>query len=117
MPFGNYIKERRLELRKDIESGPTFSLRKVAKRIKVEPSYLSKVERELVAPPSEVTIIALAKALDEDPDFLLALANKVPSDVLTIIMKRPEQLCTLLRLLGNVSTKHLENLKSQLIKA
>jgi hypothetical protein len=40
----------------------------------------SKVERGLVAPPSEATIIRLATDVGEDPDVLLALAGKVGSD-------------------------------------
>ena len=47
----------------------------------VEPAHFSKVERGLVAPPSEATIIRLATDLVEDPDMLLALAGKVGSDL------------------------------------
>ena len=54
-----------------------YSVRKVAEKIGVEPAFLSKVERDIVPPPSEKKIIALAKVLDEDPDILLAMAGKV----------------------------------------
>jgi transcriptional regulator with XRE-family HTH domain len=69
----------------------------VAKRIDVEPAYLSKIERGEVAPPSEVTTVKLAKELGEDPDVLLAMAGKVSSDLQAIIRKRPKLFAELIR--------------------
>jgi transcriptional regulator with XRE-family HTH domain len=69
----------------------------VAGRIDVEPAYLSKVERGLVSPPSEATILRLAADLGEDPDMLLALAGKVSSDLQKIILRRPKQFAELIR--------------------
>jgi len=74
-----------------------YSLRQVAKRIDVEPSYLSKIERGEVAPPSEATTVKLAKELGEDPDVLLAMAGKVSSDLQEIIRKRPKLFADLIR--------------------
>src|SRR5262245_10279846 len=92
--FGDYLRERREGLRANDRQ---FSVRRVAARIGVEPSYLSKVERGEQPPPSEQTITALAKVLDEDPDVLLALAGKVSSDLQRIIRKRPKLFAQLLR--------------------
>src|SRR5438876_11807681 len=92
--FGEYLRQRRL-LKQQFDPG--FSLRRVAAAIGVEPSYLSKVERGEQPPPSEKTILALAKVLDEDPDVLLALAGKVSSDLQQIIRKRPQLFAQLLR--------------------
>jgi len=92
--FGDYIRERREDLRgKD----PSFSLRRVASRIDVQPSYLSKVERGETAPPSEEKIVHLAGVLGEDPDVLLALAGKVSSDLQAAIRKRPKLFADLIR--------------------
>ena len=77
-------------------------MRQVAGRIGVEPAYLSKVEREVVPPPSEEKIARLARELGEDPDVLLSMAGKVSSDVLTIIRKRPRALAELVRSLKGV---------------
>ena len=85
--FGDYIRKRREELR---AGDATFSLRQVAFRIGVEPSYLSKVERSDQPPPSEKKIKALALELNENPDVLLAMAGKVSSELLEVIKKRPE---------------------------
>ena len=58
--FGEYIRQQREKLR---ENDPEFSLRKIAIRIGVEPSFLSKVERGEQPPPSEAKIALLAEAL------------------------------------------------------
>lgn len=92
--FGEYIREAREGLR---ATSPKFSLRQVAQQIRVEPAYLSKVERGKVAPPSEATIHRLAKVLNEDPDVLLAMAGKVSSDLQKIIRRRPKLFAQLIR--------------------
>ena len=94
MSFGNYIRERRLRL---AEGDRRFSVRQVAGRIGVEPSYLSKVERAQQAPPSEAKIRALAVELDDDADMLLAMAGKVSSDLQAVIMRRPRLFARLIR--------------------
>ena len=92
--FGSYIRSLREELRAEDAS---FSLRKVAARLEVQPSYLSKVERGEQAPPSEEKIVLLAGVLGEDPDVLLALAGKVSSDLQAVIRKRPKLFADLIR--------------------
>jgi transcriptional regulator with XRE-family HTH domain len=66
MQFGEYLREKRERLRREDRH---FSLRKVAGRIGVEPAYLSKIERDVIAPPSEATTVKLAKELGEDGDW------------------------------------------------
>lgn len=92
--FGSYLRARREALRRADER---FSVRQVAERIGVEPSFLSKVERGETAPPSEEKIVALARVLNEDADVLLAMAGKVSSDLQRAIRKRPELFAALLR--------------------
>lgn len=97
--FGSYIRDRREKRRR---ADPRFSVRQVADRIGVEPSFLSKVERDEVPPPSEEKIVALARDLDEDADVLLAMAGKVSSDLQRVIRKRPELFAALIRELKNL---------------
>lgn len=97
--FGSYIRDRREKRRRD---DPRFSVRQVADRIGVEPSFLSKVERDEVPPPSEEKIVALARDLDEDADVLLAMAGKVSSDLQRVIRRRPELFAALIRELKNL---------------
>ena len=94
MSFGSYVRERREALR---ERDASFSVRSVAAAIGVEPSFLSKVERDEVAPPSEPKIVRLAEVLGEDPDALLALAGKVSAELQAIVRARPRLFAQLLR--------------------
>jgi transcriptional regulator with XRE-family HTH domain len=92
--FGDYVRACRERLRREDRS---YSVRQVAHRIGVEPSFLSKVERGEAPPPSEPRILKLAEELSEDPDLLLAMAGKVSSDLQEIIRKRPELFASLIR--------------------
>ncbi len=92
--FGDTVRILREERR---ATDRRFSLRQVARRIGVEPAYLSKIERGDVAPPSEATTVRLAKELQQDPDVLLALAGKVSGDLREIIRKRPALFAELIR--------------------
>jgi transcriptional regulator with XRE-family HTH domain len=94
MQFGEYLREKRERLRREDRS---YSIRKVAGRIGIEPAYLSKIERDVTAPPSEATTVKLARELGEDPDMLLAMAGKVSSDLKEIIRKRPKLFADLIR--------------------
>lgn len=86
MGFGKYIKKARLEKQKTDKK--QYSLRQVAGRAKIEPSYLSFIEHEKVPPPSENIVTALADDLGLDRDATLSLAGKIPEDVLDIIKHR-----------------------------
>lgn len=97
--FGTYLREQREAKRK---TDRAYSLRQVADRIGVQASYLSKVERDDVAPPSEDTIRRIAEDLEEDVDVLLALAGKVSTDLKAAIIKRPKLFSQLIRELAEL---------------
>lgn len=92
--FGKTARQIRERLR---ENDRRFSLRQVAQRVGVEPAYLSKIERGVVAPPSEATTVRLALELSQDPDVFLAMAGKVSSDLQAIIRRRPKLFAELIR--------------------
>jgi PAS domain S-box-containing protein len=92
--FGDYLRKRRLAL---YAQDRRFSVRQLAQRLGVEPSYLSKIERGEGYGLSEEKTIALARELDEDPDFLLALSGKISSDVQAEIRRRPTLFARLVR--------------------
>lgn len=94
LDLGDFIRERREELRRGDAS---YSLRQVADRVGIEPSYLSKVERGIGSPPSEETLRKLADDLKVDCDVLLALAGKVSSDLQEAILRRPALFAQLIR--------------------
>ncbi len=97
--FGDFIRQKRLEIQK---KDRCYSLRQLAARIGIEPSYLSKIERGKEAYLSEEKIAALALELNEDKDILLALNGKVSSDIQEIIRKRPQLFAQLIRDLKNM---------------
>ena len=92
--FGTFARRRREQLLKEDAS---YSLRQVAQRVGVQPSYLSRIERGLEAPPSEETIVKWADELGVDRDAMLALAGKISSDLAEAIQKRPELFADLIR--------------------
>ena len=94
MPFGLYVRGLRESRLRDDRS---YSLRGVARRVGLEPAYLSKIEREVTAPPSEATIRRIAEDLGENPDLLLAMAGKVSKDLQEIIIRRAPLFADLLR--------------------
>ena len=92
--FGSYIREKRESLK---AKDSRYSLRQVAIRVGIEPSYLSKLERGEQKYLSEEKIIALADDLNEDHDMLLALSGKISKDIQKIIRKRPKLFAQLIR--------------------
>lgn len=111
MTFGKFIRSVRDKRFKEDRS---FSVRQVAQRIGVEPSYLSKIERDQVAPPSEATIRRLAGELGEDADLLLAMAGKVSSDLRDIILRRPKLFAELLRQLRDAPDHAIESVAREI---
>ncbi len=111
MTFGSYIRTTR---EKKLRQDRSFSVRQLAQRIDVEPSYLSKIERDQVPPPSEATINRLARELGENPDLLLAMAGKVSSDLQQIIRRRPQLFADLLRQLRDAPDRAIESVAREI---
>jgi transcriptional regulator with XRE-family HTH domain len=81
MTFGEHIRQWREEHK--------VGLRLFAKAVGVSPTFISKMERGLGPLPGEETIRKMAHILGDDPDALLAIADKVAADVQAIIIKEP----------------------------
>lgn len=109
--FGGMVRTVRMARAED---DPSFSLRQMAGRVGIEPSYLSKIERGEEAPPGEQTIRRIAEELGEDPDALLALAGKVSGDLLEIIRARPTLVADLLRSVRRMPAKRLTEMSRQI---
>lgn len=110
--FGSYIRERRESLNQS--ECRLFSVRMVAKRMEVQPCYLSKIELEQVGPPAEKRIHQLSDILGENADTLLAKAGKVSSDLKTIILKRPVLMAEVLRKLDPLSDGQIAKIVNEL---
>ncbi len=90
-----------------------IGLRRFADLVGMSPTYLSKVERGDFPPPGEEKIKAIAKALEKDADEVLALANRVASDLSEIIQRTPREMATFLRAANGLTPKELERLTRQ----
>ena len=88
--FGRYVRGRRLEMQSQSKNPQRYSLRRIARDIGVEPSFLSKVERDLCTPPSDLKVRQLARLLDEDEDYLVALSGRLGKELVTRIRLDPE---------------------------
>lgn len=111
LDFGETLRARRMAR---VEGDPSFSVRKLAERVGIEPSYLSKIERGEQPPPGEQTIRRLAEELGEDPDSLLALGGKVAADLLDIIRERPSVVAELLRSVRKMPARRVSELTRQI---
>ena len=109
--FGEFLRRSRLEKQAD---DPAFSVRQLARRVGIEPSYLSKIERNQEAPPGEATVRRIAEALGQDTDTLLALAGKVPADLVAIIQERPAVVAELLRSVRRMPAKQVSKISKQI---
>jgi|SRR3977135_30903 transcriptional regulator with XRE-family HTH domain len=83
---------------REVREAKGISLRNLAKRIGVSPTFLSKVETEDWK-PKEDKLRKIASILEMDGDELVASAGRVPSDLADIIKKHgaKAELAALLR--------------------
>ena len=105
MTFG----ERVRELRK----GKNLTLRELAAKLKVNFTYLSKIENQKLSfgeYPSEDLIRKLAKALGVEEDELLLLAEKIPEEIKKRVIERPDAF----RKLARLDDKELDKLMEEL---
>jgi transcriptional regulator with XRE-family HTH domain len=107
--FGAFIRRER-EARQ-------IGLREMAKMIGVSPTYLSKVERDEFTPPTEDKVRAIAGIIEFDPDELLAMAGRMPSDLADIIKRHPVEMSALLRTANGLSAEDIARLAQEARKA
>jgi transcriptional regulator with XRE-family HTH domain len=71
--FGRLLREKRRMA--------GISQRDLAGRVKLDFSYISKVENDRLPPPAANTIVAICQTLDIDPMELLAASGKLPTEI------------------------------------
>ena len=104
--FGAFIRRER--------EAKGISLRDMAKKIKVSPTFLSKVETEDWK-PGEEKLRKSAEVIGCDPDDLGAGAGRVPTELSEIIRQSPHrhQMTALLRTAKGFTAEEMEKLVSQ----
>jgi transcriptional regulator with XRE-family HTH domain len=85
-----------------------LTLRDVAKKAGVSPTFLSFLETDQAASKKgimvkEETVNALAEVLGEKPIVLMAMAGKMPRRLQDIVLKHPQEFALLLERLEGVS--------------
>jgi transcriptional regulator with XRE-family HTH domain len=88
MKFGKILRQLRLE------SG--MGIKSLAPELKVNYTYLSKLEHETIS-PSEELVERVAEYFGFDRDALLLSAGKVPEDILQILRSHPSDAVAFLR--------------------
>lgn len=67
-----------------------LGLREAARKLDISPAYLSRIETdEEKTAPAEELLRAIARLLDDDAEFLLHLAGRVPEDVSEMLKRDP----------------------------
>lgn len=105
--FGATIKEAREKLKKNNDG---YSLRKLADKAGISPTFLSLIENGKMTPPAPDTIIRISRLLNLDADETLALAGKTDPALKKIINEHPKETANLLKQLSGLSKKQLDKI-------
>ena len=99
--FGGFVRDHRLK--------KGLSLRKFSQAVELSSTFVSRMERDDVGPPSEVKIINIAKVLSVDSDCLTLMARKIPADIQQMLFDKP-MLVRVLRVASKKSDAEIERL-------
>lgn len=72
------------------------SIKVMAPQVKVDHTYLSKIENDYAAPSAEV-LGRLASYFEYDRDELMLLADRIPDDIREILQTNPKEAMEFLR--------------------
>jgi len=109
--FGSHLRKLRLD------HPEKLSIREVSRRAGIDVSYVSRMEKDEVSPPSEEIILKLARVLGVDrPDELLRLANRIPPDVQEIIRSHYPEIPAFLRSARELSAEDWTRLSTYMKK-
>ena len=87
-----------------------MSLRDLAKKVNMSHVNITHIENDRVSTNSK-SLVSIARALDFDPDKILALANEVNDDIKKIIQDRPDSVPKFLRTTKNFNTRDWKKLE------
>ncbi len=103
--FGQALRALRME--KDV------TLRDMARRLDVTPTYLSQVEQDKFNPPTEDRIKQISQVLDlpqEQVDELVAMAGRVSKDLHDAVKEHPREMATFLRTARGLTAEDIRKL-------
>lgn len=111
LPLGEFIRQQREMI---AVSDSEFSLRKMAGRLGVESSYLSRIERGATATPSDKLMALISKELNVSEQYLYALGGRIPPSFAKLIQTMPETMVPLLQFMENAPKEALQRLVQKL---
>jgi len=79
MEFGEFLRSKR--------ESANISLRQLAFKTGVSPTYMSKIERGEFPPPSTRLILNLGNLLDFDGQYVCMKYGKIPDNIMLIIQQ------------------------------
>lgn len=88
---------------RDLRRAKGVTQRGLAEKVGVDFSYISKIENDRLRPPAADTIVKICEALEAQPDALLALTGKIPSEVKETLGSSPAAM----QFIRNVHSLHL----------
>ena len=80
------------QLLREMRRAKGVSQRDLASRVGVDFSYISKLENDRLSPPAADTVVKICEVLATEPNNLLAVSGKVPSDVTEMLSGNPSAL-------------------------
>ena len=87
-----------------------FSLRRLASKAEISFTYLSKIERGELPPPTESVLLRLAEQLGRRPQQVMDLAKRLSSDIIRIAQRHPSHYEALLRMTKKLSAQELDRI-------
>jgi len=112
--FGQTLRE--LRMAKDV------TLRDMARRLELTPTYLSQVEQDKFSPPTEDRIKQMGEILNlaqAQVDELVAMAGRVSKDLHDAVTEHPREMASFLRTARGLTAEDIRELteRAQKLKA
>jgi transcriptional regulator with XRE-family HTH domain len=99
--FGQRVRELREQQK--------LGIREFAKRVSVSATYVSQIERGQTK-PTEERVFAIAQALGENEDEMLALAGYIAADIQKLLFELPKERTALVLATENLSKEQIQEL-------
>ena len=106
--FGQALRALRMER--------NVTLRDMARRLDLTPTYLSQVEQDKFSPPTEDRIKQMGQILDlpqEQVDQLVAMAGRVPQDLHDVLDEHPHEMASFLRTARGLTANDIRQLTEE----
>jgi len=92
------------------------TLRELARRLGITPTYLSQVEQDKYNPPTADRVKQIGEILglpQEKVDSLVALAGRVPRELHDVLDEHPHEMATFLRTARGLTAEDLRQLTEE----